>query len=260
MATPKNELGNLLRSRRRALSPVEIGIAETSRRKTPGLRREEVAELAGISVDWYTRLEQGRDVTPSPGTLAALARVLRLNPAETEHMKSLSLRTRPVRFERELVPETIRTLLAQLDVPAYVTGRRWDILDWNAPAAELLTDFSKYDEEHRNILYYMLTDAEIRAIFVDWQAEARRMISQFRAMYDAFCDDPAFTRLVSMLTEESDEFGIWWQAHEVRTPSVGEKHLRHPRLGDIALEYATFQASQDPALKLVLYTKPRPVS
>ena len=260
MGTPKNELGNLLRSRRRALSPVEIGVTDTSRRKTPGLRREEVAELAGISVDWYTRLEQGRDVTPSPGTLAALARALRLNAAETEHMKSLSLRAQPLRFERETVPDTVRVVLAQLNVPAYVTGRRWDILAWNEQAVELLTDFSKYEEEERNILHYMLTDAEVRALFADWEQEARRMISQFRAMYDAFSDDPAFARLVRTLTERSPEFRVWWQAHEVRPPSAGEKRLRHPRLGNIAVEYVTFQASQDPALKLVLYTQARPTA
>jgi transcriptional regulator with XRE-family HTH domain len=260
MATPKNELGNLLRSRRRALSPASCGIIDTSRRKTPGLRREEVAEMAGISVDWYTRLEQGRDVTPSPGTLAALARALRLSAAEAEHMKSLSLRAQPGQFERESVPETILELLAELDVPAYVTGRRWDVLAWNEPAAELLTDFSKYDEENRNILFYMLTDAEVREMFVEWEAEARRIISQFRLIYDAFSDDPAFTRLVATLTGQSAEFSAWRQAHEVRTPSVGAKHLRHPRLGEITVEYATFQASQDPALKLVLYTKPRPIA
>lgn len=258
MSTPKNELGNLLRSRRRALSPMEIGISDTSRRKTPGLRREEVAELAGISVDWYTRLEQGRDVTPSPGTLAAIARALRLSPAETEHMKSLSLQAPPARFERETVPETIHVLLSQLGVPAYVTGRRWDILAWNEHATELLTDFSKYEEEERNMLYYMLTDRGVREMLPDWEQEARRMVSQFRAMYDAFCDDPAFARLVATLTERSAQFKEWWQAHEVRRPSLGEKHLRHPRFGDISVEYASFQASQDPALKLVLYTRVTP--
>ncbi|HTH76557.1 MAG TPA: helix-turn-helix transcriptional regulator [Trinickia sp.] len=260
MSTPKNELGNLLRSRRRALSPVEHGITDTSRRKTPGLRREEVAELAGISVDWYTRLEQGRDVTPSPGTLAALARALRLNDAETEHMKSLSLRAQPARFERESVPETVRALLAQLNVPAYVTGRRWDVLAWNAHAAELITDFSRFEEEERNILFYMLTDMEVRATFVGWENEARRMVSQFRPMYDAFCDDPAFIRLVAALTDRSPEFRAWWKTHEVRGPRAGEKHLQHPRLGNIAVEYVTFQASQDPALKLVLYTQARPIA
>lgn len=260
MATPKNELGNLLRSRRRALSPAELGITDMSRRKTPGLRREEVAELAGISVDWYTRLEQGRDVTPSPGTLAALARALRLSRDETEHMKSLSLRAQPLRFERETVPETLRTLLAQVEVPAYVTGRRWDVLAWNGHAVDLMTDFSKYEEEERNILHYMLTDQDVRAMFVDWEHEARRMISQFRAMYDAFCDDPAFARLVSTLKARSAEFRAWWQAHEVRPPTAGEKRLRHPRLGDISVEYVTFQASQDPALKLVLYTRPKPTA
>jgi len=116
------------------------------------------------------------------------------------------------------------------------------------------------DEENRNILFYMLTDADVREMFVEWEAEARRIISQFRLIYDAFSDDPAFTRLVAALTEQSAEFGAWWQAREVRTPSVGAKHLRHPRLGEITVEYATFQASQEPALKLVLYTKPRPIA
>src|ERR671931_1800384 len=133
----QSELGDFLRSRRQRLRPEVVGLPETRRRRTPGLRREEVAELAGIGVDWYIRLEQGRSVSPSAATIDALARALRLTRAEHRHLRELTQNTDRRAFVREIVPPAIQRTVEQLNLPAYVTGRRWDILAWNAAADEI---------------------------------------------------------------------------------------------------------------------------
>ena len=161
----RSELGDFLRSRREKLSPRAVGLSSGRRRRTPGLRREEVAELAGIGVDWYIRLEQGRAVTPSVTTVDALAGALRLGKVEHAHLRALARNHDRGAFTRETVPDAIRRLVESLDQPAYVTGRRWDVLAWNAAAAEVFTDFGRLAEEDRNILAYVLTDPGARRLF-----------------------------------------------------------------------------------------------
>jgi len=154
----RNELGAFLRSRREKLSFEDVGLSRGARRRTPGLRREEVAELANIGVDWYTRLEQGRTVNPSATTIDALARALRLSQAEHTHLRTLTRNIDHPVFSRESVPAAIRNIVDRLTQPAYVTGRRWDVLAWNTAASEVFTDFGQQPEEDRNILLYMLTN------------------------------------------------------------------------------------------------------
>ncbi|WP_322040679.1 helix-turn-helix transcriptional regulator [Burkholderia diffusa] len=252
--TTRTPFGDFLRSRRKRLRPEAVGLRDGQRRRTPGLRREEVAELAGIGVDWYVRLEQGRDVSPSDATLDALARALRLDKAEVAHLRALARRDAPRAFVREDVPPTIARLVARLDLPAYVTGRRWDILTWNTAAADLL-GFDRLAEADRNILIYMFVEPEARRLFAgSWADEARRMIALFRASHDLHAGDPAFVDLVERLRVDSDEFGTWWDAHDVRSGASGQKVFAHARHGMQRYEYATFQANDDPALKLAIYT------
>ncbi len=251
----RSELGNFLRSRREKLSPETAGFANRRRRRTPGLRREEVAELAGIGVDWYIRLEQGRNVSPSVTTLDALARALRLGKVEHAHLRALARDTSRRAFVRESVPGTIRRLIEGLDQPAYVTGRRWDILAWNAAAAGIFADFGRLAERDRNILLYVLTDPGARRLFgAAWAGEARRMVAQFRATHDLWAGDPAFLDLLGRLRCGSPEFAEWWGAHDIRGVASGQKVLNHPEKGTLRFEYASFQANDDPALKLVIYT------
>ena len=251
----QRELGDFLRSRREKLSLRTVGVPNGRRRRTPGLRREEVAELAGIGVDWYVRLEQGRTVRPSVMTIDALARALRLGKAEHAHLRALARSADRPAFSRETVPETIRRLVANLNAPAYVTGRRWDVLAWNAAAADIFTDFGRLAEEDRNILIYMLTDPQARYLFgAAWSGEAKRMVAQFRTTHDLWADDPAFVDLLARLRHCSPEFAIWWEAHDIRGVAAGHKHLSHPQKGVLRFEYASFQANDDPALKLVIYT------
>jgi transcriptional regulator with XRE-family HTH domain len=255
MADPRrSEFGDFLRSRREKLSPKAVGLLPGGRRRrTAGLRREEVAELAGIGVDWYIRLEQGRTVSPSVTTIDALARALRLGKAEHAHLRALASNADRRAFTRESVPDALRRLVESLNQPAYITGRRWDLLAWNAVADEIFA-FSLLDEEDCNILVCMLTNPHTRHLFGPaWADEAKRMVAQFRATHDLWAGDPAFLDLLERLRQGCPEFATWWEAHDIRGVTAGQKRLSHPKKGSLRFEYATFQANDDPALKLVIY-------
>lgn len=248
-------LGDFLRSRRHRLDPAALGVSSARRRRTPGLRREEVADRAGISCEWYVKLEQGREVSASDETIAALARALMLDDDETAHLRKLAAREVAPCFARETVPETIRAIVSGLPEPAYVTGARWDVLCWNGPADRLF-EFSDMPEAERNILRYMLTSSAARELFGDsWAEEAQRMIALFRTTYDQRRGDPLFEEIVLALEAGTAEFRDWWSSYRVATPSSGRKTLRPGRQNELPFVYATFQANDDPALKLALYTR-----
>ena len=231
-----------------------MGLANRRRRRTAGLRREEVAELAGIGVDWYIRLEQGRPVNPSVTTIDALARALRLSKAEHGHLRALTRSADRRAFTRESVPATVRRMVEGLNQPAYVTGRRWDVLAWNAAAADIFA-FDRLPEEDRNVLILVLIHPEGRRLFgAGWADEARRMVAQFRATHDLWADDPAFLDLLARLRKGCPEFAEWWEAHDIRGVAGGQKLLNHAKRGALRFDYASFQANDDPALKLVIYT------
>lgn len=251
----RNELSDFLRSRRERLSPKSVGLGSTGRRRrTPGLRREEVAELAGIGLDWYVRLEQGRSVTPSATTVDALARALRLSKVEHAHLRELTRNAERRAFAPEAVPEALQRLLESLNQPAYITGRRWDVLDWNKAADEVFA-FSRIPEADRNILVIMLTNPATRRLFeASWADEAKRIVGQFRATHDLWARDPAFVSLLQRLREGCPEFAAWWKAHDVAGARGGIKQLMHPKKGVLRFLHASFQANDDPGLKLVIYT------
>jgi transcriptional regulator with XRE-family HTH domain len=255
MADPRrSEFGDFLRSRREKLTPKAVGLPIGRRRRTAGLRREEVAELAGIGVDWYIRLEQGRTVSPSVTTIDALARALRLTKAEHAHLRALARDADRRAFLRESVPEPLRRLVENLNAPAYITGRRWDVLAWNAAAEEIFA-FSRLREEDRNSLISMLANPKSRWLFAaNWADEARRMVAQFRATHDLWAGDPAFLELLQRLREGCPEFSGWWETHDIKSVVGGQKVVNHPKKGVLRFEHASFQANDDPALKLVIYT------
>ncbi len=255
MSDPRRaEFGNFLRSRREKLTPRAVGLPSGRRRRTAGLRREEVAELAGIGVDWYIRLEQGRTVNPSVTTVDALARALRLNKTEHAHLRALARDADRRPFTRETVPVHLRKLVESLNQPAYITGRRWDVLAWNASADEIF-GFAQLAEHERNTLLLVLTNPQARALFgKTWKDEAKRMVMQFRAAHDLWAGDPAFIDLLTRLRKGCREFATWWEAHDIRGAADGRKLLQHPKKGALHLQYASFQANDDPALKLTIYT------
>lgn len=249
------QLGDFLRSRRERLTPKAAGIPATPRRRTPGLRREEVAALAGIGIDWYIRLEQGRCVSPSLTTIDALARALRLNEVEHEHLRALTYNTERVLFEREAVPEPLRQLVDELRQPAYITGRRWDVLTWNR-AADQLFGFGRLLQEDRNILIFLLTKPAARKLFGHgWAEQAKRVVAQFRTSHDLAAGDPAFVDLLTRLRQGCAEFAGWWQDHEVRGAALGTKLIKHPTKGVLRLAHASFQSNDNPSLRLVIYSE-----
>lgn len=249
-------LGGFLRSRRERLAPESVGLPERARRRTPGLRREEVAELAGIGVDWYIRLEQGRSVSPSPATIDALAAALRLDDTEQAHLRVLARLPGQEPFVREHPPNALRNLVEGLDRPAYLTGRRWDVLAWSPAADELFTGFGGLADDDRNVLVYLLLDPGARRLFGDgWADQARHVVARFRAAHDLWPADPAFTGLADRLHRDSPEFATWWERHDVgNAGGAGRKVLHPPTGGPIRFDYATFQADEDSALRLTIYT------
>lgn len=250
----RSELGDFLRSRRTRLTPAAVGLPEGRRRRTAGLRREEVAELTGIGVDWYIRLEQGRAVSPSSTTIDALARALRLGKTEHKHLHALARHAGHRAFVPESVPPVVRRVVENLSQPAYVTGRRWDVLAWN-DAAEAIFGFGRMAAKDRNTLICMLTVPQTKVLFgKSWAEQAERMVAEFRATHDLWAGDPAFIELLDRLRAGSKEFAGWWEAHDVLSGRAGQKQLNHPTKGKLKLEYASFQANDDPALKLVIYT------
>lgn len=254
----RRELGDFLRARRGRLTPESVGLPHRRLRRTPGLRREEVAELAGIGVDWYIRLEQGRPVTPSVSTVDALARALRLTEPEHRHLRALAAGSGHRPFEPEKAPPVLLRLLKSLTQPAYVTGRRRDLVAWNE-AADDIFGFDGLVGDDRNILVSMLTNSRSRDLFgPGWADEAQRMVAQFRLTHDLWADDPAFVALLRRLRDGCPEFDAWWERHDLRHPVSGRKTLHHPTKGVIAFDHASFQVNDDTSLKLVIYTPAPP--
>jgi len=252
----EDELGAFLRSRRARLSPADVGLPPGARRRTPGLRREEVAELAGIGTTWYTWLEQGRDIRASDDVLDNLARALRLTPDERAHLFRVAHRQPPprARAPREEAPPSARRLLATLGIaPAYITGRRWDLLAWNAAAAAVFGDFGTLPEGERNLVRVIFTDGELRRRFVDWEGTARGVLALFRADRGRYADDPWFAEVIDDLRRVSPEFGRWWPRHDVRERAAGRKEVEHPTVGRLILEPSALHLAGFPDLTLVVY-------
>jgi transcriptional regulator with XRE-family HTH domain len=250
----RSELGDFLRSRREKLNPQDLGLVSGRRRRTVGLRREEVAELAGIGVDWYIRLEQGRSVNPSAATVDALATALRLNKVEHTHLRAMTRSADRHAFKTEVVPASLKAVINAIKQPAYVTGRRWDLLAWNSAAKDIFR-FDELAIDERNVLMLMLTRSASRRLFgTAWADEAKRMVAQFRTTHDLWANDPAFRELLLRLRKACPEFTAFWKPHDVRATASGEKLLNHPTKGLLRFEHTSFQSNDDPALKLVIYT------
>jgi len=246
-----------LRSRRERLTPAAVGLPSGVRRRTPGLRREEVAMLAGVGATWYTWLEQGRDVRPSAEVLSALANALRLDPAERRHLYVLNNQplpdSRPVGPER--VEQPIRRMLDSLArQPAYVLGRRWDVLAWNQAAASVFGDYEKLRGDARNIMHLVFANKAHRRLLVDWDTLAPTSLAMFRADCARYAGDPDFERLTVTLMEASAEFRQWWPRQEVMRPLAGHKRIKHPRAGRMTFEYTSFAVADQIDMKLIVYT------
>ena len=253
----RQALADFLRTRRDRISPFDVGLPQGSRRRTPGLRREEVAQLANIGTSWYIALEQGREVHPSEQVLESLSLALRLNTAERNHLFSLARRKGPEEqspHPEETISSALEQAVSALDPhPAYVLGRRWDLLTWNQ-AAELVFAFSDIAPPHsRNFIRRSFTHPVLRK-HSRWEQLAKSLIAQFRADSGRYPGDPRFAELIVDLREISDEFRSWWPRHDVRSIPDGHKSLHHPTLGNLEFEHVTLQVPANVDQKVVIYT------
>ncbi|OKJ75998.1 XRE family transcriptional regulator [Streptomyces sp. TSRI0107] len=254
---PLNELGEFLKKRRAELSPRTVGLPDAAGpRRVTGLRREEVAHLASISTDYYTRLEQGRMQASAP-VLDTLARVLHLDDDQRAYLFQLAGKTahRTRRRGRQKVQPQLQRVLDDLTAtPALVQGRRGDILAWNSLAAALVTDFSRVPEKQRNYPRIQFTDPAMRTLYADWEASAQISVAQLRMEAAKYPDDPRLIELVGELSMRDQQFAQWWGEHRVAARTVGTKTLNHPVVGELVLDWDTLTANTDPDQHLTVWT------
>ena len=255
-----NPLGNYLKDRRTKLDPVAFGFP-AGRRRTPGLRREEVAHRANISPTWYTWLEQGRGGAPSADVLDRISRALMLTDVEREHLFLLGLGRAPdVRYQKNggVTPRLQRVLDALEPSPAIIRTALWDILAWNRAATVMLTDYGSMPPEHRNVLRVMFLDPRARAAQYDWESVARFVVGAFRVDAARAGAGAEVEPLVEELCRLSPEFKAMWSDNDVHTHGEGVKRIRHPVLGHIEFEYSAFAIDGRPDLNLVVYNPTHP--
>jgi transcriptional regulator with XRE-family HTH domain len=270
-------LGQLLRSRRERLVPAEVGLpaglsaglSGGRRRRAAGLRREEVALLANVSVTYYTYLEQGRPVRPSAQVLDALAAALRMSAAERRYLHVLAYGpggadgTGPAApAPPERVDPAVADLVQRLEpFPAVVKGRRWDVLAANPAARELFADWAvgaAGAAGERNLIRWMFTSDQAREVYLEWEVEARAMLGRFRLAAARYPDDPDVSALIAELQRDSEHVRDWWPRHDVAGMGSGSKKLRHPRLGPVEYSHVVLQVADQPDQTLVTYSPATP--
>jgi transcriptional regulator with XRE-family HTH domain len=256
--TARTELGEFLRACRAAVSPQDAGVPATAPgRRVRGLRREEVAHLAGVSVDYYTRLEQGRHASPSDSVIDALARALNLDAAAHAHLADLAhaAQHRPERPQVQRVRPAVHQMLdALIDQPAFVLGRRTDVLAANALARALATDWQAMPARDRNYTRWIFLDPAARELHLDWEAVAADVVGTLRLDAGRHPDDPLLNQLVGELTIKSPEFRGWWNDHRVHQRTHGTKRLQHPVVGPVTIHYEALVLPGDDDQTLFIYT------
>lgn len=256
-ADRRQELGLFLVSRRARVKPSDVGLSE-GRRRTVGLRREEVALLAGLSVSWYTWLEQGRDIRVSAAALTRISKVLQLSRAEVVHMFALACQLAPPEVCKTVTIGNVRLLIDALQpTPAYVRNSRWDVVAWNPACAELFTDYSLLAPHERNTLRLMFLYPPYRTLIVNWEALARGTMESFRVARSKALDRRPFDELADELFSSSAEFREWWPHHDVRILGEGVERLQHPKRGLLDVPYIMVVPEGRPDLTLVAFF-PRP--
>ncbi|MEU0584545.1 helix-turn-helix transcriptional regulator [Streptomyces sp. NPDC006132] len=260
-----SEIREFLRTRRARITPERAGLApHGGARRVPGLRREEVAQLAGVSVDYYIRLERGRTQGVSESVLDAVARALHLDDTERAHLFDLAQPTAArAHRKRPLTPQRVHPVLYRtldsLGVPALVQGRRTDVLAANRLAHALYTDFEARPRRERNFARFVFLDEAARSLYADWDQVAGDCLAMLRLYAGRHPDDPQLTELIGELSLHSDTFRRMWADHDVQAHTSGTKRLHHPLVGDLTLDYLVLAVEGDPEQTLVVYT-PEPSS
>jgi transcriptional regulator with XRE-family HTH domain len=250
------ELASFLRHRRERITPEDIGLTTYGRRRTPGLRREEVAQLAGVGVTWYTWLEQGRDITPSAQVLDSISRTLRLDAHERTHLFRLSGALDPARPATcHAVSDSVRVLLDRLEpYPASVVNGRYDLLAYNRTYQAVVGELDSLEPGDRNLIWRFFTDPATRALMLDWEEAAPRLVASFRAAMAKNMGDPAWKCFLSRMLNASPEFGEIWERHEVAPMQRTTKRMLAPDVGVLQLETTSLWLAESVGLRLVTYT------
>ncbi len=259
----RDELRAFLRSRRARLSPADVGLPDDGgRRRTPGLRREELAALAGVGVSWYTWLEQGRDINPSPEVLDALARALRLHAAERRTLFALARTELPLAddvagSDRDQLVGDVEQLIALVNSmhphPAYLLGPMTKILAWNRTASVVLGSPDHLAPDRRYLLWWLLVDPGQGGMTVQREETARNTLARFRAEYARHAGEQEYEEFLAQLGERSSRFRDWWTEHEVIDAQRGTKVMRHPHLGTLRLHHSQTVPTGQPELRLAIY-------
>jgi transcriptional regulator with XRE-family HTH domain len=248
----RRELADFLRSHRESTRPDQVGLPAGRGRRTPGLRREEVALLAGVSVTWYTWLEQGRRINASDDVLLAIGRALRLDDAGRARLLALTdPGTTAVDAPTEAPSALIRLLNALMPAPAYVLGPHWEFVAWNAAQERLYPRLAELEAPRRNLLWVLFADPATRDLIADWDIHARQALAEFRSATSAVRHDPAMVELVAVLSNESDTFAEWWPEHDVSGFETRLRRFNHPAAGELTFEYQQLAPAEWPALRVV---------
>jgi len=252
----RKELADFIRTRREKLKPALDKVSPLIRRRTPGLRREEVAELAGVGATWYTWLEQSRDIHPSTEVLERVGKALSLNPFEMRHLFTLAGKVYQGidQATNETVPAALKRFVDEsLDIPALVIGERKDHLYWNEHFATQVRSALCARSDGRNYLEMLFLDPAAREFLVNWESHAKRMIAEFRAGIGDKIGTPWVSELIERLKGQSPEFARWWKDHDVSDRSAFIYEINHPKLGRLAFERTVYSPAEAPDLKLVLF-------
>ncbi|MFD2331365.1 helix-turn-helix transcriptional regulator [Cohnella sp. GCM10020058] len=252
----QQELALFLKTRRARLTPEQVGLPGGGRRRTPGLRREEVAMLAGVSADWYKWLEQARDIQASAQVLDSIAAALQLDATERRHLYLLALRQLPADPQPNdgVVPRTLRRFLElQAPSPAIATDQRMDVVAWNRPAGLIYGDYGAMPQRERNTVWRTFTSSYVRELLREgWEPHARHRLAQFRAGYARYAGDPWWLAMIEELARVSAEFREWWPTHDVLIGPEGTKRNYHPTAGLLVFEQAAFTVSNAPHLTVIV--------
>jgi transcriptional regulator with XRE-family HTH domain len=255
----RREIADFLKTRRMRRQPEELGLPRGRRRRTPGLRREEVATAAGVSAEWYTWLEQAREVHPSADVLSRISGALRLEPNETRHLLTLAGYAVPRSSGDAPRPVSVslrlQRLMDQLEYgPAWVFGERWDVLGWNRAASVIHGDLAGLQGIERNALYQLFLGDRMRATLQDWEVHGRQCVAKLRATYASRVDDPWFNELVNTLRTRSPQFERWWNENDIKTSEEGVKHYEHPEAGRLVFDFTVLEVVDERMAPLRLIT------
>ena len=252
-----NELADFLKTRRAKILPSQVGLSTGTRRRTPGLRREEVAQLAGIGLTWYIWLEQGRPIHVSTQVIESLSKVLLLDKQERIHLYLLANQPLPVdipSYHGSVSPILQHVLDSLMYSPSLVTDQRWNVIAWNKAACLIFGEFSEMNVRERNIVWAVFTDDKYKQLLVNWNQNAKDLIGRFRSTCGQYIEDSWLSQFIDDLKMQSTEFNLWWSLHEINSNSEIYKQLNHPIAGILDFEVSNFDVSDNSGLKLIVHT------